>query len=146
MIGKNKKTIIYIRVEVYILDITQNEIEVYLTEVKEAIQNNRYRIEKNSRRQDNIDLFVNYVIDETIAKDILLGLEATDFSEILQNEHKGYEHELLYVFGKDVKLLERMGNTSKTVSLYIKFNKMENCYVIVVSLHEQRYPIKYYFK
>lgn len=146
MIGKNKKAIIYIRVEVYILDITQNEIEVYLTEVKEAIQNNRYRIEKNSRRQDNIDLFVNYVIDETIAKDILLGLEATDFSEILQNEHKGYEHELLYVFGKDVKLLERMGNTSKTVSLYIKFNKMENCYVIVVSLHEQRYPIKYYFK
>ncbi len=128
------------------MDITQNEIEVYLTEVKEAIQNNRYRIEKNSRRQDNIDLFVNYVIDETIAKDILLGLEATDFLEILQNEHKGYEHELLYVFGKDVKLLERMGNTSKTVSLYIKFNKMENCYVIVVSLHEQRYPIKYYFK
>lgn len=126
--------------------ITQNEIKVYLEEVKEAIQNNRYRIERNSRRQDNIDLFVNYVIDETIAKDILLGLEATDFSEILRNEHRGYEHELLYVFGKDVELLERMGNTSKTVSLYIKFNKMENCYMIVVSLHEQRYPIKYYFK
>lgn len=133
-------------VDVYILNITQNEIKVYLEEVKEAIQNNRYRIERNSRRQDNIDLFVNYVIDETIAKDILLGLEATDFSEILRNEHRGYEHELLYVFGKDVELLERMGNTSKTVSLYIKFNKMENCYMIVVSLHEQRYPIKYYFK
>ena len=134
------------RVDVYIFNITQNEIKVYLEEVKEAIQNNRYRIERNSRRQDNIDLFVNYVIDETIAKDILLGLEATDFSEILRNEHRGYEHELLYVFGKDVELLERMGNTSKTVSLYIKFNKMENCYMIVVSLHEQRYPIKYYFK
>ena len=134
------------RVDVYILNITQNEIKVYLEEVKEAIQNNRYRIERNSRRQDNIDLFVNYVIDETIAKDILLGLEATDFSEILRNEHRGYEHELLYVFGKNVELLERMGNTSKTVSLYIKFNKMENCYMIVVSLHEQRYPIKYYFK
>ena len=134
------------RVDVYILNITQNEIKVYLEEVKEAIQNNRYRIERHSRRQDNIDLFVNYVIDETIAKDILLGLEATDFSEILRNEHRGYEHELLYVFGKDVELLERMGNTSKTVSLYIKFNKMENCYMIVVSLHEQRYPIKYYFK
>ena len=128
------------------MNITQNEIKVYLEKVKDAIQNNRYRIERNSRRQDNIDLFVNYVIDETIAKDILLGLEATDFSEILRNEHRGYEHELLYVFGKDVELLERMGNTSKTVSLYIKFNKMENCYMIVVLLHEQRYPIKYYFK
>lgn len=146
MIGKDKKTIIHMRVEVYILNITQNEIKVYLEEVKEAIQNNRYRIERNSRRQDNIDLFVNYVIDDTIAKDILLGLEATDFSEILRNEHRGYEHELLYILGKDVELLERMGNISKTVSLYIKFNKMENCYMIVVSLHEQRYPIKYYFK
>ena len=130
----------------HILDITKNEIDVYLTEVKDAIRSNRYRIEQNSRRQDNINLFLDYVIDEIMAKDILLGLTATDFSEVLQNEHKGYEHELLYVFGKDVELLERIGNASKTVSLYIKFNKTDNCYVIVVSLHEQKYPIKYCFK
>ncbi len=108
------------------LDVTLNDIDVYLTEVKEAIQKNRYRIELNSHRQDNRNLFLTYVIDETMAKDILLGLTATDFSEILQNEHKGYEHELLYIFGKDVELLERMGNTSKIVSLYIKFNKTDN--------------------
>lgn len=125
---------------------TLNDIDVYLTEIKSAIQKNRYRIELNSHRQDNRNLFLSYVIDETMAKDILLGLTATDFSEVFQNEHKGYEHELLYVFGKDVELLERIGNASKTVSLYIKFNKTDNCYVIVVSLHEQKYPIKYYFK
>jgi hypothetical protein len=130
----------------HILNVTQNDIDVYLTEVKEAIQNNRYRIERNSRRQDNINLFLNYVIDEIMAKDILLGLTATDFCEILQNEHKGFEHELLYVFGKDVELLERMGNARKIVSLYIKFNKLDNSYVIVVPLHEQKYPIKYFFK
>lgn len=128
------------------MNISQYEIENYLLEVKKAIQSNRYRIERNSHRQDNINLFLDYVIDETKAKDILLGLTATDFSEVLHNEHKGYEHELLYVFGKDVELLERTGNKSKTVSLYIKFNKMDNCYVIVVSLHEQKYPIRYYFK
>ena len=128
------------------LDVTLNDIEVYLSEVKEAIRKNRYRFELNSRRQDNRDLFLTYVLDETMAKDILLGLTATDFSEILQNEHKGYEHELLYVFGKDIELLERMGNACRTVSLYIKFNKMDNCYVIIVSLHEQKYPINYYFK
>lgn len=128
------------------MDITQNDIDIYLAEVKDAIRKNRYRIERNSRRQDNINLFLDYVIDENMAKDILLGLTATDFSEILQNEHKGYEHERLYVFGKDVELLERIGNACRIVSLYIKFNKLENCYVIVVSLHEQKYPIKYYFK
>ncbi len=132
--------------EGHILNITINDINIYLTEVKNAIQKNRYRIELNSHRQDNRDLFIDYVIDEAMAKDILLGLTATDFSEILQNEHTGYEYELLYVFGKDVELLERMGNTIRRVSLYIKFNKIDNCYVIVVSLHKQKYPMRYYFK
>lgn len=126
--------------------ITQNDIDIYLTEVKENICNNRFRIERNLHRQGNLDLFLDYIIDETIAKDILLGLTATDFSEVLQNEHNGYEHELLYVFGKDVTLLRRFQNSRETVSLYIKFNKLDNCYVIVVSFHKQKYLMKYYFK
>lgn len=128
------------------MEITKNDIELYLTEVKDSIQKDQYKIEHNSRRLDNLNLFMDYVIDETMAKDILMGLTVIDFSEVLQNEHKGFEHERLYVFGKDVELLERTGSERKQVSLYIKFNKLENCYVIVVSLHEQKYPIKYYFK
>ena len=128
------------------MNITKEGIENYLTEIKNAIQNNQYQIERNSRRQDNLNLFVDYVIDEEKAKEILLDLAADDFSEILKNEHAGYEHERLYVFGKDVDLLERVGNANKVVSLYIKFNKLDNFYVIVVSLHEQKYPIQYYFK
>ena len=69
-----------------------------------------------------------------------------DFSEILQNEHKGYEHERLYVFGKDVTLLERTGTEERAVSLYIKFNKLESSFVIVISFHEQKYPLTYFFK
>lgn len=126
--------------------ITLDDIDFYLSEVKDAIRNQRYRIERNPRRKDNCDLFLYYIITETDAKDILLSLKPTDFSEILQNEHKGFEHEQLYVFGKDVRLLERFGNSYKTVSLYIKFNKLENNYVIVISLHEQKHPLKYYFK
>lgn len=81
-----------------------------------------------------------------MAKKILLELVPTDFSKILRNEHKGYEDELLYVFGKNTILLERFSNSEKDVPLYIKFNKLENHYVIVISMHEQKYPIKYYFK
>ena len=124
----------------------KEDIEQYLSEVKKAITDDRYRLERNSRRQDNIDLFLNYVIDEAKAKEILLSLTAMDFSAILQNEHKGYEHEKLYVFGKDVILLERNGTEEKNVSLYIKFNKLENCFVVVISFHEQKYPLTYYFK
>ncbi len=129
-----------------VLNIDKKDIEQYLSEVKEAVENDRYRLARNSKRQDNINLFLDYVIDESKAKEIILSLTVMDFSEILKNEHKGYEHERLYVFGKDVILLERNGTEEKTVSLYIKFNKLENCFVIVISFHEQKYPLTYYFQ
>ena len=128
------------------MNVTRTEIEEYLLEVKDAVRGNRYQIERNKNRQDNIDLFTDYVLDEVGAKMILLDLEVDDFSEVRQNDHIGYEHEKLYIFGKDVKLVERFGSSIKTVSLYIKFNKLENRYVIVISFHEQKYPLSYYFR
>lgn len=86
------------------------------------------------------------MIDEAKAKRILLSLTPADFSEIRQNEHKGFEHEQLYIFGKDVRLLERYGMEEKTVPLYIKFNKRDDCFLIVISFHEQQYPLTYYFR
>lgn len=128
------------------MQVTLEEIETYLSEMRDIMNHGRYRIDRNSHRQDNINLFFDYVIDEAKAEEIILSLEATDFSEILQNRHKGFEHEQLYVFGKDVRLLERMGDKEKIVSLYIKFNKVENDFLIVISFHEQRHPLNYYFK
>ena len=128
------------------MKIEVKEIERYLSDLKDAVKKNKYRIERNFKRQDTIRLFLEYVIDEGKAKAIILSLTPYDFSGILQNEHKGYEHENLYVFGKDVTLLERNGTEEKTVSLYIKFNKLENCFVIVISFHEQKYPLTYYFR
>ncbi len=127
-------------------NISRKDIEQYLKDVKQAVNDGRYRLDLNNRRQDNIDLFINYVIDEAKAKDIILSLDVMDFSEIRQNDHVGYEHEKLYVFGKDVSLLERIGTKEVTVSLYIKFNKLENNFVIVISFHEQKFPLHYYFR
>ena len=118
---KIEKRIIYSS-EDKALNIDQKNIEKYLSELKDAVEKDNYRLDRNARRQDNINLFLDYVIDEAKAKEIILSLTAMDFSEILQNEHKGFEHEKLYVFGKDVILLERNGTEEKTVSLYIKFN------------------------
>lgn len=145
MIEKIKNHIMH-SAEDIILRIEKKDIEQYLSEVKEAVRNNKYRLDRNARRQDNINLFLDYIVDSAKAKEIILSLTAMDFSEILQNEHKGYEHERLYVFGKDVILLERNGTEEKIVSLYIKFNKLENSFVIVISFHEQKHPLTYYFK
>lgn len=48
--------------------IERNDIERYLSDVKDAVENNRYRIDRNSKRRDNINLFLDYVIDEAKAK------------------------------------------------------------------------------
>ena len=143
MIAKRKKAIIHSAED---KKLSTEDIKQYLSEVKEAVEKDFYRLDRNARRQDNINLFLDYVIDEAKAKEILLSLTVMDFSEILQNKHKGYEHENLYVFGKDVNLLERNGTEERTVSLYIKFNKLENCFVIVISFHEQKHPLTYYFR
>ena len=128
------------------MNITWKDIEAYLSEVKDAVGKDRYRIARNSRRQDNIDLFLDYVIDEAGAREILLSLESIDFSCILQNEHKGFEQERLYVFGKEVSLLERNGTEETVVPLYIKMNNLETGFVIVISFHRQRHPLTYCFQ
>lgn len=132
--------------ERYKLEVTSDKIEAYLLQVKDAIFKGNYSIARNSNRQDNNDLFNDYVIDEEKTKEILLTIEVEDFTEVRYNEHKGYEHELLYIFGKEVRLLERWGSEEMIVPLYIKFNKLENQFVIVISFHRQKYPMKYYFK
>ncbi|MCI9633047.1 MAG: hypothetical protein HFH18_07365 [Ruminococcus sp.] len=128
------------------MNITWKDIEAYLSEVKDAVGKDRYRIARNSRRQDNIDLFLDYVVNEARAKEILLSLEPADFSAVLQNEHTRFEHERLYVFGKDVSLLERNGAEETIVPLYIKINNLENGFVIVISFHRQKHPLTYCFQ
>ena len=99
MMGKTKKHVIYFA-EDQVLNIDQKDIEHYLSEVKDAVEKDYYRLDRNARRQDNINLFLDYVIDEAKAKEIILSLTAMDFSEVLRNEHTGFEHERLYVFEK----------------------------------------------
>lgn len=125
------------------MDISKEHVEIYLREVKQAIKEHRYTV---SSREKNKQLFVDYIISEEMRKEILLSLEVEDFCEAVYNDHVKYSHEILYIFGKNVKLLPRYGGNEKIVSLYIKFNKLENMYCIIISFHEQEYPLKYAFK
>lgn len=125
---------------------TREEITTYLAEVKESVKEGRYRIEQNENRCDNLQLLTDYILSSDDVQNILLNLEVEDFSEKRQNEHIGFENEWLYIFGKNVQLTERFGTNERMVPLYIKFNKLENLFVIVISFHEQKYPLNYPFK
>ena len=140
---KNKK---YYHCSCKLTSVDKTHIEDYLTEVRQKIQNGAYRFAINKKRPDNVKLFAYYAIDERKAKDIILTLNHENFSNIIRNKHKGYEHELLYVFGKTVRLEKIIGKKLVSVPLYIKINNMKFSSVIIISFHEQKYNLKYYFK
>lgn len=121
----------------------KKDIEIYLQGVWAAIDDGKYQI---APRPKNRKLLTDYVISEEKELDIIKSLTPMDFSAAVPNDHKGMEHEILYIFGKDIDLLERFGDKERTVSLYIKFNKISDQYLFVISFHEQEHPLSYYFK
>ena len=125
------------------LNIRYEDLECYLADVKRAVKDKRYVI---ASREKNEQLSQDYIFSEQMREEILLDLCVGDFCEAVNNEHPKYSHEVLYIFGKDVQLLPRYGGDEKSVSLYIKFNKLENLFCIVISFHEQEHPLNYYFK
>ena len=128
------------------MNLSVSDVENYLEAVKCAVKARRYRLDMNVKRPDNRKLFQTYSLTEEDAENIILDLNIMDFSDAVPNEHVGFEHETLYIFGKEVLLIERYGTAEKLVPLYIKFNKLDNEFVIVISFHEQRHPLTYYFK
>ena len=76
--------------------------------------------------QEEFEDFDEYLIDEERIKIILLDLTEDDFCEKVQNKHVQFQHEWLYIFGKEISLMKRYEEKSEVVPLYIKFNMIEN--------------------
>ena len=121
------------------------DIEEYLSIVRQAVREDRYEIERNENREENLKLSWQYMLPEEEIKKIIYSLTPLDFSEAVKNRKKRYANEILYVFGKNVNLIERDSGQEKEIELYIKFNKEIDNYVIVISFHEAKHPVKKYF-
>lgn len=121
------------------------DIEEYLSIVRQAVREDRYEIERNENREENLKLSWQYMLPEEDIKKIIYSLTPLDFSEAVKNRKKRFANEILYVFGKNVNLIERDSGQEKEIELYIKFNKEIDNYVIVISFHEAKHPVKKYF-
>ena len=121
------------------------DIEEYLSIVRQAVREDRYEIERNENREENLKLSWQYMLPEEEIKKIIYSLTPLDFSEAVKNRKKRFANEILYVFGKNVNLIERDSGQEKEIELYIKFNKEIDNYVSVISFHEAKHPVKKYF-
>lgn len=121
----------------------RREVKAYLGELKKLVRKGRYRV---APRDKNAQVFVQYIFSEKDMRKIVLGLRVEDFCNAVYNEHSKFDDEVLYIFGKNVRLTSRYECEHKEVSLYIKINKPADAYVIIISFHEQEYPLTYRFK
>lgn len=123
--------------------IKKEEIEELLFKIKKNITDNGYLVLSN--RGKNMEFCKNYAINSKILKNIISKLNVSDFSEILFNEHPGYEKEKLFVFAPVLKLIDLNGQR-KDIQVYLKINYIEiKRTAIVVSFHEAMHELKYMF-
>lgn len=125
------------------INIGIEEVKLYLEDVKKLVKGKHYLVSKRSK---NSDFVQKYRISYLMIEDIILDLTYKDFSYADYNEHPDFKDEILYVFGKQVKVATRLMNTEDYINLYIKLNKTDDNLLIIVSIHEQEYPLVLKFK
>jgi len=126
---------------------TRDEIDSILDIIRNCIIEKKYTISMNPKRQENIDFRDEYNITSSRVEQILLQITVDDFCHSLQNKHKGFEHEVLYVFAPHVELHNVLGN-KEVLCIYVKFNiitQADDKFVIVISFHKLNKNIKYAF-
>lgn len=122
---------------------TKKEIEEYLREVKEMIIKCKYHV---SQRDKNRQLFIDYDFTHEKMIKVLMNLTSDNFCNSVVNEHPKFQHERLYIFESTVKLFSKLTGDDEIVNLYIKFNKIKEVCVFVISFHKQEFPLPKYFR
>lgn len=122
----------------------QEDINRYLEDTKELFKNNKYIISYNDNRRENYQLIMDYVISEYDKKMILLSIISDNFVKRESNTKEKYHNEIMYVFGKNVDLMNRDTGELEQVQLYIKMCVI-SAFCTVVSFHKAKYPIHYAF-
>lgn len=123
---------------------TFEEISNILKTIQAYITQDKYIISQNNKRMENINFLTKYNLTTDKIKKIILNIEANDFCYGLQNDHSGFEHEILYVFCPQIEL--PYGDSVDVVDIYSKFNMIDGKQVVVISFHKCNYPIDYMFK
>jgi len=124
---------------------TYEEVTAILEKIQDCIRENKYTIEKNKNRQENIDFINEYNISHSRQHSILLQIKPEDFCHSLQNTKLGFEYEILYVFVPQVQLFN-ISDEEETVDIYTKFNVIDmvnGSRVVAISFHKRNKPIDY---
>lgn len=134
--------------EHYNTDYTRGEIDELLIKIKACVQENKYIVALNDKRQENRSFIEKYNVYSTKLQAILLNLNTEDFCYSLNNLNPQYSDEILYVFVPILTLYDESG-LENNLATYIKINlikKSNSDLLIVISFHKLNKKVKYLFK
>ena len=122
----------------------REEIECLLDKIKKVLRKKNCFI--LSDRDKNNFFCSEYSLSCKIIKEVLKNLTIFDFAKIVENCHKDYDNERLYIFAPKLDLVNSNGDKEK-VCVYLKINYIDSCdFIVIVSLHRCDYKLKYAFK
>lgn len=125
-----------------------SDIISIMNDIQNCIREDNFIISKNKNRVENKDFINEYNLNNKRQKEILLKIQAEDFCHTLNNTNAGYEHEILYVFCPQVKLINFIG-IEELIDMYVKFNLIDivkERRLVVISFHKRNKAINYLFK
>lgn len=76
------------------------DIEEYLSIVRQAVREDRYEIERNENREENLKLSWQYMLPEEEIKKIIYSLTPLDFSEAVKNRKSVLQMKYFTFLGK----------------------------------------------
>lgn len=128
-------------------------IDEILNRVKICISSGLITYEMNGKeREKNENLFSKYVINPKQRNKILNELTVQNYCESILDRQKTdpqYEN-VLYVFGIEKELRERITGNEKIVPIYIKFQffkiDLGETSTLIISFHEAEKQLRYMYK
>ena len=115
------------------------KVRVFLNLLKKILKMPNCHINICDHRDKNYIFYYLYNIDTKCIKQVLTTIEISDFVSIVQNKNPDYPPGDLYVFHKNVQLVNQAGDVDD-IELYIKLCIIENDNrVIVISFHNAQF-------
>lgn len=123
---------------------TKKQVDEILNCIKDCIKSEKWTLSLGTHRIENKNFISEYNLRKERQIEILLNLGIIDFCYSVQNRKQNYEHETLYIFAPKIKVYNVNGE-EELLDVYIKFNIIEEPFVIVISFHKCNKPIKRLF-
>jgi len=90
-------------------------------------------------RDKNKELREKYFVDDSRTKEILLSLTAEDYICSEESDNEDFPDDIVHIFIKTEKLIQRFADSFVDVNLYIKFTwpRQNNKKLLIISFHEE---------